>query len=152
MKKAQAVIGANFGDEGKGLVTDFFAGGHGAMWDFPTDPGVQRVTRELYEAGGVVGAVCHGPAVFRHTRSSLGEPLVKDKRVTAFSDEEEEAVGLTAVVPFLVEDELKRKGGLFSKAGDWQPYVVGDGLLITGQNPASSGPAAERLKATLDDR
>lgn len=90
--------------------------------------------------------------MLRHAEAPDGKPLVAGKAVTGFTNTEEEAVGLTAIVPFLVEDELKRKGGVFSKAGDWAPYVVGDGLLITGQNPASSGPTAERLKAYLDNR
>jgi putative intracellular protease/amidase len=83
--------------------------------------------------------------VLRHAKASDGKPLVAGKAVTGFTNTEEEAVGLTAIVPFLVEDELRRNGGRFSKAGDWEPHVVADGLLITGQNPASSGPAAERL-------
>ena len=93
--------------------------------------------------------MCHAPGVLRHAKSADGKPLVEGNAVTGFTNTEEEAVGLTEVVPFLVEDELKRNGGQFSKAGDWEPYVVTDGLLITGQNPTSSGPAAERLLTHL---
>ncbi len=85
------------------------------------------------------------PGVFRHVKSADGRPVVQDKKVTGFTNSEEAAAGLTDVVPFLVEDMLKKNGGDYSKAGDWQPYVVSDGMLITGQNPASSGPAAEAL-------
>ncbi|MGL4237821.1 MAG: type 1 glutamine amidotransferase domain-containing protein, partial [Tabrizicola sp.] len=89
--------------------------------------------------------VCHAPGVLRHVKSADGRPLVDGRRVTGFTNTEEAAVGLTKVVPFLVEDELKAKGGLYTKGPDWAPYVVSDGLLITGQNPASSGPAAKLL-------
>lgn len=92
-----------------------------------------------------VAFVCHAPGVLRHVKAADGTPLVNGKKVTGFTDSEEEAVGLTQVVPFLVEDELKLKGGDYSKAGDWAPYVVSDGLLITRQNPASSAPAAKEL-------
>ncbi|MHC2109335.1 type 1 glutamine amidotransferase domain-containing protein [Methylobacterium sp. CM6246] len=130
----------------------FYPGGHGPLWDLAEDPASIRLIETTLRAGKPVALVCHAPGVLRHARAPDGQPLVAGKAVTGFTNTEEEAVGLTAVVPFLVEDELKAEGGLFSKAGDWQPYVVGDGLLITGQNPASSGPAAERLKQDLDDR
>jgi len=100
-------------------------------------------------AGKPVAAVCHAPGVFRHVRTAAGEPLVKGLKVTGFSNSEEKAVGLTAVVPFLVEDLLKENGGNYSKGPDWGPYVVTDGNLITGQNPASSAPAAVALLAKL---
>ena len=93
--------------------------------------------------------VCHAPGVLRHAKRADGKPLVEGKSVTGFTNTEEQAVGLTEVVPFLVEDELKAKGGKFSKGADWQPYVLEDGLLLTGQNPASSGPAAKALLAKL---
>lgn len=96
--------------------------------------------------------VCHAPGVLRHAKGPDGKPLVEGRTVTGFTNTEEEAVGLTQVVPFLVEDELKRNGGLYAKGADWGPFVVTDGLLITGQNPASSGPAAERLVAHLAHR
>ena len=96
-----------------------------------------------------MGAVCHAPAVLRHPRSADGEPLVKGKRVTGFSNSEEEAVGLTDVVPFLLEDELKAKGGDYQRGDDWGAFAVTDGLLVTGQNPASSEEAAKQLLALL---
>jgi len=96
-------------------------------------------------AGKPVALVCHAPGVLRHATRPDGRPLVEGKNVTGFTNTEEEAVGLTKIVPFLVEDELKAKGGKFSKAGDWASHVVIDGLLITGQNPASSGPTATAL-------
>lgn len=100
-------------------------------------------------AGKPVAAVCHAPGVLRHVKSPDGKPLVQGKSVTGFSNTEEEAVGLTTVVPFLVEDMLKQNGGTYRKADDWQPYVVSDGLLITGQNPASSEPTAQALLKRL---
>ena len=123
----------------------FYPGGHGPLWDLAED----RTSIDLIEAtlssGKPVALVCHAPGVLRHARAKDGRPLVEGKRVTGFANSEEEAVQLTTIVPFLVEDELKRNGGLYSKAGDWQPYVVSDGLLITGQNPASSALAAKTL-------
>ena len=93
--------------------------------------------------------VCHAPGVLRHAKAPGGKPLVEGRNVAGFTNTEEDAMGLTHVVPFLVEDELKRNGGRFAKAGDFEPYVVTDGSLITGQNPASSGPAAERVLERL---
>ena len=128
----------------------FFPGGHGPLWDLAEDPASIRLIETTLRAGKPVALVCHAPGVLRHAKAPNGKPLVQGKAVTGFTNTEEEAVGLTAIVPFLVEDELKRNGGVYSKAADWQPYVVGDGLLITGQNPASSGPTAERLRKALD--
>lgn len=123
----------------------FYPGGHGPLWDLAEDPASVRLIETTLRVGRPVTLVCHAPGVLRHAKAPDGRPLVDGKAVTGFTNTEEEAVGLTQVVPFLVEDELKRNGGRFSKAGDWETYVVADGLLITGQNPASSGPAAERL-------
>ncbi|KMO40387.1 dimethylallyltransferase [Methylobacterium variabile] len=127
----------------------FYPGGHGPLWDLAEDPASVRLIETTLAAGKPVTLVCHAPGVLRHATAPGGKPLVEGRDVTGFTNTEEEAVGLTRVVPFLVEDELKRNGGKFSKAGDWEPYVVTDGLLITGQNPASSGPAAERLLQRL---
>ncbi len=127
----------------------FYPGGHGPLWDLAEDPASIKLIEKTLRAGKPVTLVCHAPGVLRHAKAADGKPLVEGKAVTGFTNTEEEAVGLTEVVPFLVEDELKRNGGKFSKAGDWEPYVLADGLLITGQNPASSGPAAERLLAHL---
>ncbi|TXM97033.1 type 1 glutamine amidotransferase domain-containing protein [Methylobacterium sp. WL64] len=127
----------------------FYPGGHGPLWDLAEDPVSIRLIETTLAAGKPVTLVCHAPGVVRHAKALDGTPLVQGKAVTGFTNTEEEAVGLTEVVPFLVEDALRRNGGRFSKAGDWAPYVVADGLLITGQNPASSGPAAERLLAHL---
>ena len=129
--------------------TVFYPGGHGPMWDLAEDRNSVRLLETMYGAGKPVALVCHAPGALRHVKTSDGKPLVQGKRVTGFTNTEEEAVGLTKVVPFLVEDELKAKGGIFSKAADWQPYVLTDGLLITGQNPASSGPAAKALLQLL---
>jgi putative intracellular protease/amidase len=104
------------------------------------------------DAGKPIALVCHAPCALRHVEAPDGKPLVTGKKLTCFTNTEEEAVGLSKVVPFLVEDELKAKGGIFSRAEDWQVHVVTDGLLITGQNPASSGPAAQVLLATLNER
>ncbi|KST60458.1 dimethylallyltransferase [Methylobacterium sp. GXS13] len=127
----------------------FYPGGHGPLWDLAEDPVSITLIETTLGAGKPVALVCHAPGVLRHAKAPSGTPLVQDKSVTGFTNTEEEAVGLTQVVPFLVEDELRRNGGRFSKAEDWVPYVVADGLLITGQNPASSGPAAERLLERL---
>jgi putative intracellular protease/amidase len=129
----------------------FYPGGHGPMWDLAEDQNSIRLIETMFRAGKPLALVCHAPGVLRHAKSPNGQPLVEGKKVTGFTNTEEEAVGLAKVVPFLVEDELKAKGGLFSKAGDWEPYVLKDGLLITGQNPASSGPAAKALIETLNE-
>jgi putative intracellular protease/amidase len=123
----------------------FYPGGHGPLWDLAEDRASIALIEAMYAAGKPVAAVCHAPGVLRHANAPDGTPLVKGKQVTGFTNTEEEAVGLTQVVPFLVEDMLKSNGGVYSKAGDWQSYVVTDGTLITGQNPASSEAAAEAL-------
>jgi putative intracellular protease/amidase len=125
--------------------TVFYPGGHGPMWDLAEDPNSIKLIESFIAAGKTIALVCHAPGALRHVKTADGKPLVQGKKVTGFANTEEEAVGLTKVVPFLVEDELKAKGGLYSKAADWTSYVVTDGLLITGQNPASSGPAATVL-------
>lgn len=126
----------------------FYPGGHGPLWDLAEDPKSIALIEAFYSADKPVGAVCHGPAVL-HRAMFRGEPLVKGKRVTGFTNSEEEAVQLTKIVPFLVEDELKRLGGLYEKAGDWQSFAITDGRLVTGQNPASSTAAAQKLLALL---
>jgi len=125
--------------------TVFYPGGHGPMWDLAEDQNSIDLIEAFLAAGKTVALVCHAPGALRHVKTPDGKPLVQGKKVTGFTNTEEEAVGLTKVVPFLVEDELKAKGGIFSKADDWQPFVLTDGQLITGQNPASSGPAAKVL-------
>jgi putative intracellular protease/amidase len=130
--------------------TVFYPGGHGPMWDLAEDPVSARLLEQMIAAGKPIALVCHAPGVLHHVKAPDGKALVQGKKVTGFTNTEEEAVGLTTIVPFLVEDELKRLGGIYSKAGDWQPYVVTDGLLITGQNPASSGPGAKALLNLLD--
>ncbi|CAM3261168.1 MULTISPECIES: type 1 glutamine amidotransferase domain-containing protein [Methylobacterium] len=129
--------------------TVFYPGGHGPLWDLAEDPASIKLIETTLEAGKPVALVCHAPGALRHAKAPDGTPLVQGKAVTGFTNTEEEAVGLTRVVPFLVEDELRRNGGRFSRGDDWAPYVVADGLLITGQNPASSEPAAARLLAQL---
>lgn len=123
----------------------FYPGGHGPLWDLAEDRNSIALIESALSAGKPVALVCHAPGVLRHARAANGRPMVEGKRVTGFANSEEDAVGLTKIVPFLVEDELRRNGGDYSKTGDWQPYVVSDGLLITGQNPASSAPAAKAL-------
>ena len=127
----------------------FYPGGHGPLWDLAEDPKSIALIEAMYNAGKPVAAVCHAPGVLRHVKAANGEPLVKGKDVAGFTNTEEEAVQLTNVVPFLVEDMLKQNGGNYSKGADWQPYVVTAGHLITGQNPASSEPAAEALLKML---
>ena len=123
----------------------FYPGGHGPLWDLAEDRSSIALIESFVGAGKPVALVCHAPGVLRHVTTRDGRPLVEGRKVTGFADSEEEAVGLTRVVPFLVEDELKAKGGRYSKGPDWAPHVVEDGLLVTGQNPASSAPAARRL-------
>jgi putative intracellular protease/amidase len=127
----------------------FYPGGHGPLWDLAEDKHSIALIETLYNAGKPVAAVCHAPGVLRRAKGRDGGPLVKDKSVTGFANSEEEAVGLTHVVPFLVEDELKKNGGRYSKGPDWQSYVLIDGNLITGQNPASSEEGARALLKQL---
>jgi putative intracellular protease/amidase len=127
----------------------FYPGGHGPMWDMPDNKISIALIEAFVKADKPVGAVCHAPAAIVNVRGIDGEYLVKRKRVTGFSNAEEEAVGLTAVVPFLLEDRLKERGGVYSKGADWAPYVQVDGKLVTGQNPSSSGLAAQELLKLL---
>src|SRR5450631_1293451 len=128
--------------------TIFYSGGHGPMWDLVDNPDSIALIESFYNSGKPVAAVCHSSAVF-HRVMYQGQPLVKGKRVTGFTNGEEEAAGLTQVVPFLVEDELKRVGGLYEKAADWASFAVTDGRIVTGQNPASSTAGAKALLAVL---
>jgi putative intracellular protease/amidase len=125
--------------------TVFYPGGHGPLWDLAEDQHSIALIESFIAANKPVAAVCHAPGVLRHVKQPNGRPLVEGKKVTGFTNTEEEAVGLTNVVPFLVEDELKAKGGDYSQGADWSSYVVIDGLLITGQNPGSSAEAAALL-------
>jgi putative intracellular protease/amidase len=124
--------------------TVFYPGGHGPMWDLAEDPVSIALLESFYNSGKPIALVCHSPGVLRHVKYK-GEPLVKDKHVTGFTNGEEEGVKLTHVVPFLVEDELLRLGAIFEKKADWQPFAITDGRLITGQNPASSTVTAQAL-------
>lgn len=134
---------------GDAFDTVFYPGGHGPLWDLAEDKDSIALIESMHGAGKLVTAVCHAPGVLRHAKSADGTPLVKGKKVTGFTNTEEAAVQLTDVVPFLVEDMLKANGGQYSKGADWAPYVVTDGNLMTGQNPASSAPAAEQALAYL---
>jgi putative intracellular protease/amidase len=124
--------------------TVFYPGGHGPMWDLAESPVSIALLESFYNSGKPIALVCHSPGVLRHVTYN-GEPLVKGKRVTGFTDGEEEEMQLTHVVPFLVEDELLRLGAIFEKVRNWQPYSIVDGRLVTGQNPASSTSAAQAL-------
>jgi putative intracellular protease/amidase len=135
-----------------GFDTVFYPGGHGPMWDLAEDMDSVRLIETTLAAGKPLALVCHAPIALRHARKADGSPLVRGKRVTCFTNSEEEAMGLTHVVPFLVEDEVRRLGAIFSSADDFQPHVVSDGLLITGQSPASSGPTARTLLERFDTR
>jgi putative intracellular protease/amidase len=123
----------------------FYPGGHGPMWDLAEDQNSIALIEAMYASGKPVAAVCHAPAVLRHTKAVDGSYIVKGKSVTGFSNTEEDAVGLSDVVPFLLEDELQAKGANYSKGNDWSPYALTDGNLITGQNPASSELVAKAL-------
>lgn len=127
----------------------FYPGGHGPLWDLAEDRNSIALIESFIAAGKPAALVCHAPGVLRHVKNADGRPLVEGKQVTGFTNSEEAAVQLTDVVPFLVEDALKAKGGIFSRGDDWAAHVVADGLLITGQNPASSAPTAQRLLSLL---
>ncbi|MFT7774065.1 type 1 glutamine amidotransferase domain-containing protein [Roseateles sp.] len=127
----------------------FFAGGHGAMWDFPFDEAVPKTIRSIYEAGGVVSAVCHGPAALVNATLSDGTPLVAGKKIAAFTDSEEHAVKLGKVVPFLLASTLTERGALHQPAADWTANVVVDGRLVTGQNPQSAGGVGAAVRELL---
>ena len=150
-KAAQAVLASTvkLADmEVSDFDTVFYSGGHGPMWDLAEDPVSIALIESFYDAGKPVAAVCHAPGVLRHAKHK-GQPLVKGKRVTGFTNQEEEEVQLTHVVPFLVEDELLSLGGRFEKVANWKVFTITDGRLITGQNPASSTAAAQALLKLL---
>lgn len=128
----------------------FYPGGHGPLWDLAEDSTSIALIERFIALGKPVGAVCHAPGVLRHVKAADGTPLVRGKRVTGFSNSEEEAVALTDVVPFLVEDMLKAHGGVYGRAADWHSHVEVDGLLVTGQNPASSDASAEALLTLVE--
>jgi putative intracellular protease/amidase len=123
----------------------FYPGGHGPLWDLADDAHSIKLIETFAAANRPIAAVCHAPAVFKHPKGADGKPLVSGKTVTGFTNTEEEAAGLTDVVPFLVEDMLKANGGKYEKGADWASFVVTDGKLVTGQNPASSEEAARKL-------
>ncbi|MDK1373797.1 MULTISPECIES: type 1 glutamine amidotransferase domain-containing protein [unclassified Sinorhizobium] len=148
---AQKALGntVKLGDvKADGFDAIFYPGGHGPLWDLANDRNSIALIEGFYNAGKPVAAVCHGPAVLKEV-THQGQPIVKGKRVTGFTNSEEAAVQLTDVVPFLVEDELKRLGGRFEKAADWADFTVVDGRLVTGQNPSSSTSAAKELLKLL---
>ena len=130
----------------------FYPGGHGPLWDLVQDPASRELVEKTFAAGKPLAAVCHAPAVLRDARAPDGTPLVRGREVTGFANSEEAAVGLTDIVPFLLEDALVEKGGRYSKGPDWKSYVRVDGNLITGQNPASSADAARAMLAMLAKR
>lgn len=133
----------------EGFDAVFYPGGHGPLWDLAEDSDSTRLIEAFAHSDRPVGAVCHAPAVLKHPKGADGKPLVSGKTVTGFTNTEEEGVGLTDVVPFLVEDMLKANGGTYEKGADWASFVVVDGKLVTGQNPASSEEAARKLLALL---
>lgn len=127
-------------------VAIYYAGGHGVIWDFADNVELQTISRDIYEAGGYVSSVCHGAVGLLNILLSNGELLIKDKKVTGFSNEEEQLAGLAEFVPYLTETELTKRGARYEKASEpWAAYAVADGRLITGQNPASGGPVADLL-------
>jgi putative intracellular protease/amidase len=153
---ADAHIAAQLADTGTPDAIDagdyravFFAGGHGTMWDFPDNASLARLAGQIYEAGGVVGAVCHGPAALVGVTLSDGSNLVAGKRIASFTNAEEAAVGLTDVVPFLLADRLTSLGAKHIPADDFTAQVIVDDRLVTGQNPASARGVAEQMLAAL---
>ena len=135
--------------EADGFDAIFYPGGHGPLWDLAENADSQRMIETFLVKNRPIAAVCHAPAIFKHTKRADGKSLVLGRRVTGFANTEEEGVGLTKIVPFLVEDMLKANGGLYEKGPDWGSYVVVDGKLVTGQNPASSEAAAKELLKLL---
>lgn len=127
----------------------FYPGGHGPLWDLTEDKRSIALIEAFDRAGKPIAAVCHAPGVLRHVKGADGQPLVKGRKVTGFTNSEEDAVQLTSVVPYLVEDMLKQHGAQFSRTDDWGSYTVTDGLLVTGQNPASSEAGAHALLKLL---
>lgn len=127
----------------------FYPGGHGPLWDLSQDPLSIGLIQQFWEQDKPVAAVCHAPAVLVNAKTPAGDPIVKGRKVSGFTNSEEAAVGLTEIVPFLLEDKLKELGGIYEKVEDWKPYAVVDGNLITGQNPASSEAVAEALLKKL---
>jgi putative intracellular protease/amidase len=132
--------------------TVFYPGGHGPMWDLAEDKNSIKLIESFLSAGKPIAIVCHSTGALRHVMTPEGKPLVQGKEVTGFTNGEEDAVGLTTVVPFLVEDEMLKLGAIFSKKANWESHVVSDGLLITGQNPRSSGPTAKTLMAAVKQK
>lgn len=130
----------------------FYPGGHGPLWDLATDQRSIKLIEDMYADGKVVAAVCHAPAALLNASAPDGGPLVRHKRVTGFTNSEEEAVQLTDIVPFLLEDALLENGGRYSKGPDWAPYIITEGSLVTGQNPASSEAAAKEVLRLLGAR
>ncbi|WP_333852172.1 type 1 glutamine amidotransferase domain-containing protein [Epilithonimonas sp.] len=130
----------------------FYAGGHGTMWDFPDNTELQDIARKIYENNGIVSAVCHGPSALVNLKLSNGKYLVDGKKINAFTNEEETAVKLENVVPFLLENQLKERGAIFEKSGLWQNHVVADGRLITGQNPQSAKSVGEEILKQLKQK
>ncbi|MNJ85143.1 Molecular chaperone Hsp31 and glyoxalase 3 [compost metagenome] len=127
----------------------FYAGGHGAMWDLPDNSEIAQIAAKIYENNGIVAAVCHGPAGLVNIKLSNGAYLISGKKVNGFSNEEEELVKLTNVVPFLLEDQMKKQGGIYEKSAPWSEHVTVDGRLITGQNPQSAKAVGEAIKKAL---
>ena len=130
--------------------TVFYPGGHGPLWDLTNDKNSIALIEAFLAANKPVALVCHAPGVLRYVKTPAGRPLVEGKQVTGFANTEEEGVGLTKIVPYLVEDVMKELGGIYSKGPDWGSYVLTDGLLITGQNPGSSAEAAAVLLKRID--
>lgn len=128
----------------------YLTGGHGTMWDLPKSQALGDLLAKAWDKGAVIGAVCHGPAGLLSARLASGDPLVHGRRVAGFTNSEEDAVGLSDVVPFMLEDQLKAQGGQHEKGPDWQPFAIADGRLVTGQNPASSAKVAELMLQVAD--
>lgn len=135
--------------DASGFDAVFFPGGHGTMWDLPTDAGVTRAVETAFAAGKLIASVCHGAAGLVTARRPDGEPVVKGQRINSFTDAEEEAVGLTGIVPFALESRLRALGAHFEGADNWTAFAIRDGQFITGQNPQSSALVAEQVLAAL---
>ena len=145
VKNTKALAQINSHDYAAYLVV----GGHGTMWDLPGNSELQRILPQAYTHKKIIAAVCHGPAALVGLKNENGEPMIQNKKLTGFTNEEEDATGLTATMPFLLEDELRYAGAEFAKADNWQANIVVDGTLVTGQNPASAKGVAEAMVSLL---
>ena len=130
----------------------YYTGGHGVIWDFPENEALQQIAMDIYHQGGIISSVCHGAAGILNLKEDDGSYFIADKMVTGFSNSKEKEVQLDRLVPYLTEDELVKRGAHYEQAGNWLPFAIADGRLVTGQNPASGAAVAEKVMAILENK